>query len=79
MHTILMAEYARTRSEELERRAASARIARSAATSRHPRRRSRIRRRFDPTGGARVVQPRRFTREARGGASGADLSGARRA
>jgi hypothetical protein len=47
MHTVLMAEIVRARSEELQRRAASVRMARAAGSARHPRRRPRIRRRLD--------------------------------
>jgi hypothetical protein len=47
MHTVLMAEIVRARSDELQRRAASVRIARAAAGARHPRRRPGIRRRLD--------------------------------
>jgi hypothetical protein len=45
MQTVLMAELARARSEEFQRRAASPRTARAVAGARHPRRRPRIRRR----------------------------------
>jgi hypothetical protein len=46
MPTVLMAEFARATSEELQRHAASVRMARAAAGARHPRRRPRVRRRL---------------------------------
>jgi hypothetical protein len=46
MHTDLMVEFARARSEELHRRAASVRMARAAAGARNPRR-PHTRRRLD--------------------------------
>jgi hypothetical protein len=54
MHTDLMAEIVRSRSEELQRRAASVRIARAAA-ARHPRRRPGTRRRPDLFRGAESI------------------------
>jgi hypothetical protein len=80
MHTALMAEFARARSEELQRRAASVRRACSAAGPRHPQRRPRIRRRLDLSVALESIA-RRFTRGAsreRLGAEppGTDLIGA---
>ena len=82
MHTLLMAEFARARSEELQRRAALVRMAR-AADARQPRRRPRIRRRVDLSTALDPIA-RRFTRGAsrkRLGAesAGADLIGSGRA
>jgi hypothetical protein len=81
MHTDLMAEIVRSRSEELQRRAASVRIARAAA-ARHPRRRPSTRRRPDLFRGAESIAVR-LTRGASGERLGAeppvaDLIGDRR-
>ena len=63
MHNALMAEFARARSEELQRRAASVRMARAAADARHPRRRPRIRRCLDLSAATASIA-RWFTRGA---------------
>jgi hypothetical protein len=80
MHTDLRAEFARARSEELQRRAALVRRARSAAGPRHPQRRPRIRRPLDLSVALESIA-RRFTRGAsrerlRAEPAGTDLIGA---
>jgi hypothetical protein len=71
MHTVLMAEIVRARSEGLQRRAASVRIARAAAGARHPRRWPGIRRRLDLSAVLKSIA-RRLTRGASGERLGAE-------
>jgi hypothetical protein len=65
MHAVLMAEILRARSEALQRRAASVRIARAAAGARHSRLRPGIRRRLDLSAVLESIA-RRLTRGASG-------------